>query len=253
MTRIAAHRGGAALWPENSLLAFQSALALGSDLLEFDVHLTRDRTVAVIHDATLGRTTNGTGPVSSLTAADLRRLRLRGPGTDLTAEPVPMLDDVLAAVAAAPRPVGLLVEVKESATGARYEGLEELILAALARAGLQAHATVMAFNPDVIARVRALAPRTRTCLLVERAAVERTGARPEQTVDWAVAARSTDLGIEYTLADERVVAAARAASLSLGVWTVNDATSIRTMLALGVDIITSDRPDLAKRVQRGDA
>src|SRR5207245_10284800 len=91
---------------------------------------------------------------SSLTAADLRRLRLRGPGADLTAEPVPMLDDVLAAVAAAPRPVGLLVEVKESATGARYEGLEELILAALARAGLQAHATVMAFNPDVIARVR---------------------------------------------------------------------------------------------------
>ena len=249
MTRIAAHRGGAALWPENSLLAFQSAIALGSDLLEFDVHLTRDRTVAVIHDATLGRTTNGTGPVSSLTAADLRRLRLRGPGTDLTA----MLDDVLAAVTAAPRPVGLLVEVKESATGARYEGLEELILAALARAGLQAHATVMAFNPDVIARVRALAPRTRTCLLVERAAVERTGARPEQTVDWAVAVRSTDLGIEYTLADERVVAAAGAASLSLGVWTVNDATSIRTMLALGVDIVTSDRPDLAKRVQRGDA
>ena len=120
MTRIAAHRGGAALWPENSLLAFQSAIALGSDLLEFDVHLTRDRTVAVIHDATLGRTTNGTGPVSSLTAADLRRLRLRGPGADLTAEPVPMLDDVLAAVTAAPRPVGLLVEVKESATGARH-------------------------------------------------------------------------------------------------------------------------------------
>ena len=43
MTRIAAHRGGAALWPENSLLAFQSAIALGSDLLEFDVHMTRDR------------------------------------------------------------------------------------------------------------------------------------------------------------------------------------------------------------------
>jgi len=50
-----------------------------------------------------------------------------------------------------------------------------------------------------------------------------------------------------------VVAAARAANLTLGVWTVNDATSIRTMLALGVDIVTSDRPDLAKRVQRGDA
>src|SRR5262249_55543096 len=52
VTRIAAHRGGAALWPENSLLAFQSAIALGSDLLELDVHLTRDRTIAVIHDST---------------------------------------------------------------------------------------------------------------------------------------------------------------------------------------------------------
>ncbi len=253
MTRIAAHRGGAALWPENSLLAFQSAIALGSDLLEFDVHLTRDRTVAVIHDATLERTTNGTGPVAALTAAELRRLRLRGPGQNLTAEPVPMLDDLLNAVAASPRPVGLLVEVKGPATGVRYEGLEELILAALARAGLQAQASLMAFNPDVIARVRTLAPRARTTLLVERDVVERAGARPEQTVDWAVAAGVTDLGLEYTLADDRVVAAARAANLTLGVWTVNDATSIRTMLALGVDIVTSDRPDLAKRVQRGDA
>jgi glycerophosphoryl diester phosphodiesterase len=50
-----------------------------------------------------------------------------------------------------------------------------------------------------------------------------------------------------------VVVAAHAARLSLGVWTVNDATTIRRMLELGVDIITSDRPDLAKRVQRGDA
>lgn len=253
MTRIAAHRGGAALWPENSLLAFQGAIALGSDLLELDVHLTRDRTVAVIHDATLERTTNGAGPVASLTAADLRRLRLRGPGADLTSEPVPMFDDVLAVAVAAPRPVGLLVEVKESDTGARYEGLEELVLAALARAGLQAQATVMAFNPDVIARVRALAPRAGTTLLVERDAVERAGARPEHAVDWAIAAGVTDLGLEYTLADERVVVAAHAARLSLGVWTVNDATTIRRMLELGVDIITSDRPDLAKRVQRGDA
>ena len=252
MTRIAAHRGGAALWPENSLLAFASAIALGSDLLEFDVHLTRDRTVAVIHDATLERTTDGSGPVASLTAADLRRLRLRGPGAALTAEHVPTLDEVLAAVSASRTPVGLLLEVKGSATGVRYEELEELILAALARAGLQARTTIMAFNPDVIARVRALAPRARTTFLVARDAVERARARPEQTVDWAVAAGVTDLGVEYTLVDERLVAAARAANLALGVWTVNDTAAIRRMLDLGVDIITSDRPDLAKRLQRGE-
>jgi glycerophosphoryl diester phosphodiesterase len=252
VTRIAAHRGGAALWPENSLLAFESAIALGSDLLELDVHLARDRTIAVIHDATLERTTDGTGPVASSTAADLRRVRLRGPGVALTAEHVPTLDEVLAAAVASTTPVGLLVEVKGPATGVRYEGLEELILAALARAGLQARATIMAFNPEVIARVRVLAPRARTTFLVSRGAVERAGARPEQTVDWALGAGVTDLGVEYTLADGRLVAAARAANLALGVWTVNEAEAIQRMLDLGVDIITSDRPDLAKRLQRGD-
>ena len=252
MTRIAAHRGGAALWPENSLLAFESAIALGSDLLELDVHLTRDPAVVVIHDATLERTTDGRGPVASATAADLRRLRLRGPGATLTGEHVPTLDEVLAAAADAPAPVGLLVEVKGPAPGVRYEGLEELVLTALARTGLQGRATVMAFNPDVIARVRELAPRARTTFLVSRGAVERAGARPEQTVEWAVGAGVTDLGVEYTLADDRLVAAARAAHLALGVWTVNDPEDIRRMLGLGVDIITSDRPDLAKRLQRGD-
>ena len=138
MTRIAAHRGGAALWPENSLLAFESAIALGSDLLELDVHLTGDGTVAVIHDATLERTTDGAGPVAAATAADLRRLRLRGPGAAASAEHVPAFDEVLAAASAWPAPVGLLVEVKGPATGVRYEGLEQLVLAALARAGLQA-------------------------------------------------------------------------------------------------------------------
>ena len=110
----------------------------------------------------------------------------------------------------------------------------------------------MAFNPEVIARVRALAPRARTTFLVSRGAVERAGARPEQTVDWALGAGATDLGVEYTLADERLVAAVRAANLALGVWTVNEAEEIQRMLDLGVDIITSDRPDLAKRLQRGD-
>ena len=253
MTRIAAHRGGAALWPENSLLAFRSAIALGCDLLELDVHLTRDGNVAVIHDATLERTTNGTGPVASLTAADLGRLRLRGPDKQLTAEPVPMLGDVIALAAAAPTAVGLLVEVKESATGASYDGIEELILTALTRSGLQHRATVMAFERDVITRVRALAPGMPTSFLVDRDAVAKAGARPEPTVDWAAALGASDLGLQYTLADERVIARAREARIALGVWTVNDTASIRRMLDLGVDIVTSDRPDLARRLVRGEA
>src|SRR5207244_5409236 len=101
MTRLAAHRGGARLWPENSLRAFRESLALGADLVEPDVHLTADGALAVIHDATLRRTTDRLGRVRTRTAAELRRARLRGPDRRLTAEHVPMLEDALAIVAEA--------------------------------------------------------------------------------------------------------------------------------------------------------
>ncbi len=246
MTRIAAHRGGSALWPENSLLAFQSAIALGSDLVELDVHQSRDGVVTVIHDATAERTTDGAGAVGSMTSSDLRRLRLRGPDGAVTAERVPTLDEVLAA--AAPSHAELLIEVKEPAPGDRYDGIEERVLAAVAGAGMQTRVTIMGFDPRAIVRVRELAPRMRTSFLADRATVERAGARPEATIDWARAIGATDVGLELTLLDERVVAAARAASLTLGVWTVNDEASMRRMLALGVDVLTTDRPDLARRL-----
>src|SRR5204863_5510189 len=77
VTRYVVHRGGAALWPENTLLAFRNAIALGARTLEFDVHGTADGDVAVIHDPTVDRTTNGVGAVGRLTVAELRGLRAR--------------------------------------------------------------------------------------------------------------------------------------------------------------------------------
>ena len=260
MTRVAAHRGGAALWPENSLLAFRNAVALGCDLLELDVHRTADGELAVIHDPTLDRTSDGVGAVASLTAAELRGVRLRGPDGALTAERVPMLDDVLAL--AAPSRVELLVEVKGPAAGfgvryerggaaipgPRYEGLEETLLAKLVKAGLERRATIMAFNPPVLARVSELAGPRRMTLLVAAHHVEQAGAPPEAAIEWARRAGATDAGLQYTLVTDAVVKAARAAGLVLGVWTVNDEDAMRRLAALGVDVITSDRPDLLRRV-----
>src|SRR6188508_2922898 len=93
-TRIIAvgHRGAAALEPENTLRSFRCAIDLGCDMAECDVHLTRDNQLAVIHDETVDRTTNGTGPVSSFTMADLQQLDA-GKG-----ERIPTLDEVLETV-----------------------------------------------------------------------------------------------------------------------------------------------------------
>jgi len=71
---VIAHRGGAGLRPENTLLAFEHALSLGADILEFDVRATKDGALVVIHDSAVDRTTGGAGPVNSLTLEEIKEL-----------------------------------------------------------------------------------------------------------------------------------------------------------------------------------
>jgi glycerophosphoryl diester phosphodiesterase len=263
--RIAAHRGGAALWPENSLTAFAGALALGVDLLEFDVHQSADGEPVVIHDPTLDRTTEGTGAVCAQSAAALRRLRLRGRGGALTDERVPLLDDVLALASRAG--AELLLEIKgpafsvrygrsasgalETTPGPRYQGLEERVLDRLDATGMSPRTAIMAFNPSVIEKIRALSPAQRTTLLVGRRQLAAAAARARDTVSWTEQLGATDLGLEHTLIDADVVTVARAHGLRVGAWTANDERAIRHLISLGADIITTDRPDLALRLRNG--
>src|SRR4029079_11204671 len=95
--QVFARRGGAALRPENTLLAFDHGLALGADGLELDVHLSRDGVVVVHHDTTLERTTNGTGPIAARTADELAALDagFRADGFRGRAGGVPRLAKVL--------------------------------------------------------------------------------------------------------------------------------------------------------------
>ncbi len=264
--RFVLHRGGAALWPENSLLAFRSAIGLGATHLELDVHGTVDGGIAVIHDAVLDRITDARGPVGDRTVAELRRVRLRGPDGRLTDEWVPALDEVLAL--AAPAGVALLVEIKtpgpavsyeradtrfRPVPGPRYEGLERRVVQALAGAGMDGRALVMAFNPAILADVRTLAPAQPTALLVDRHHVVTAGAPASEAVVWAREAGANFLGLHHTLCDAEVVGAARAASITLGVFTVNDEAEMRRLAGLGVDVIISDRADLVKRLSAEDA
>ena len=254
--RYVAHRGGAACWPENSLTAFRGAIAGGARLLELDVHLTADGEIAVIHDPTLERTTSGTGAVARCTAADLRRVRLRGADGALTDDSVPTLGDVLAI--AAPAGVGLLIEIKtagpsvtferrgdriERVAGARYEGLERKVLDAIARAGCAERCVIMAFNPAVVAEVRKLAPGQPTTLLVDRGAAT-AGAQAADLVEWARDAGVTFLGLHYSLCDARLVDAAHHVGIAVGVYTVNDSETRDRLVAAGVDVIITDRPEL---------
>lgn len=246
-TLVAAHRGGGALWPENSLLAFRQALALGVDALEFDLHMTADGEVVVLHDPTLDRTSTAKGPVRELSLADLAPVRLKARDGTITDERVSTFAQVLDL--AASTSVELVPEIKIDVTGQRYDGIEEKVLALLRSRGLLARATVQAFQRETIRRLRELEPKARTMFLVTRGDVERERARPAEAVRRARELGATDLGMNHRLIDADVVSAARVAGIRLAAWTVNEEADIRRMLDLGVDMVMSDRPDLVKRLR----
>ncbi len=243
---IAAHRGGAALAPENSLRAFRNALALGADFLEFDLHMTRDGEVVVIHDPTLERTTTARGAVRDLTRAELAAARLRARDGGVTEEPVPTFAELLDL--AVPTAVAILPEIKNGPARARYDGIEAKVLALLRARGMLGRATVQAFEVETIRRLRALEPSLRTMLLVGRGRVEQERAAPRDAVRWAAEVGATDLGMDHRFIDAEVVAAARTAGVRLSAWTVNDEADLRRAIGLGLDVIMTDRPDLLKRL-----
>ncbi len=243
---VAAHRGGALLWPENSLLAYRNALALGVDYLETDVHLTADGEIVILHDPTLERTTTGRGAVRASSLAALAEVRLKAADGTVTGERIPMLSELLDLLA--PSSARLLLEIKAGAGREAYPGIEDKALALVKGRGLLDRVVVMAFDDDTVRRVRAIEPGVRTTLLVGRARGGRARVWPTEAVQWATEAGATDLGIDYRLVDAGLVTAARAAGLRVAAWTVNEEADIRRVLDLGVDLVISDRPDVVKRV-----
>ena len=239
---LAAHRGGSLLWPENSLLAFRNALALGADFIEFDVHLSRDGEVMVIHDATLDRTTTGAGPVRDRSVAELKALRLKDRSGAVTAETVPTLDEVVEVAAQAKR--RMLLEIKVDAGKARYPGIEEKVLAILDRHAMTASTVVMSFEAPTWRRVRELRPEVATCALYSARALARTSLSAE--LDTLRASGVRFIGVEHTVVDAAAVKQAQAEGIGLGAWTVNNPADMQRMIGAGVTILITDQPDVAK-------
>jgi glycerophosphoryl diester phosphodiesterase len=241
---FAAHRGGALLWPENSLLAFRNALALGADYLELDVHLSRDGEVVVIHDPTLDRTTTGRGPVREHTLAELQGLRLRDRDGTVTEEPVPTLEQVVALAAAGKRQ--MLLEIKLDAGRRRYPDIEEKVLAILDRQRFTPFAVVMAFEAETWRRVRELRPDARAGALYS--ARQLPAAAVDGELQALRAAGVAFVGLNQATVNAEVATKVRLAGLTLGVWTVNERDAIERFLAQGVSVVITDRPDLAKEL-----
>lgn len=111
---LVGHRGIRALYPENTLLSFQKALEMHFDLIEFDVHFTKDKVLVVCHDATLDRTTNSTGAIREKTLEEIKQVDAGiRKGAEFAGQRIPTLREVLELMVAAPYEVLLNVEIKD--------------------------------------------------------------------------------------------------------------------------------------------
>ena len=227
---VLAHRGAREEAPENTLEAFNLALAQGADGVELDVHRTADGGLVVHHDADAA----GVGVLATRALADIRAAR----------PDIPTLDEVLDACA------GSLVnvEIKNLPGDADYDpgdAAADLVVACADRRGSRDDVLVSSFNLATINRVRALSPTVPTGLLTM------FGFDPVDALDVCVANRHTALHpFVGMLADgmaERVVARAHELDVQVNVWTVNDDDEIRRLAGAGVDSIMSDVPASALR------
>jgi glycerophosphoryl diester phosphodiesterase len=242
-TSIAAHRGGVFLWPENSATAFRNAATLALEQAECDVHLTADGEVVVMHDATLDRMTDGSGPVAALTAAQFAALRVRGTAGEAPPTLAHFLS-ILAGSAVAPR-----IEIKADAAGRAYPGIVAGTLAGLDRAGQRERAWIIGFQAGTMAEVLQAGGVAGVAWLLERATLRDLGLTG--LIATARAHGFPEVGMHESVIDAELVAGLRAAGIGIGTWGANHGPSIRRMLDLGVDAFATDDPPLAIGMRRG--
>jgi glycerophosphoryl diester phosphodiesterase len=236
MVLIIGHRGARNLWPENSLEGFDRARELGVDAVEFDVHLSRDSELVVIHDPTLERTTKGIGPVANRSAAELGAMG------------VPRLEAVLDVYAGTP--IELHIEIKTDALGRPYEGLEKRLLDVIGRRRLEQQAIVTSFVPEILETVRRLSPQQRVLGSLDRRSAELFGGLPAALDRFAVIGNCMIAVEKGLLSDSLELCLRRVGGEFLGAWVPNEADDIAQWLARPIRQITTDRPDVALALRR---
>ncbi|MFI9781193.1 glycerophosphodiester phosphodiesterase family protein [Streptomyces sp. NBC_01003] len=214
------HRGVMGVEPENTLRSFVAAQGAGLDVIELDLHLSKDGALVVMHDADVDRTTDGRGPIADKTLAELRALDA-GRG-----ERVPVFEEVLDAVS---KP--LQAEIKDVAAA---RALAEVML----RRDLVSRVEVISFHDEAVAEIARLVPGVRTALVASRYGTD--------VVERATAVGATSLVLNIRRLTQEIVERARKADLRIIGWVVNTQDDLRLVRALGLDGATTDYPEIKR-------
>ncbi|WP_432585895.1 glycerophosphodiester phosphodiesterase family protein [Streptomyces sp. HD1123-B1] len=214
------HRGVMGVEPENTLRSFVRADHEGLDVIELDLHLSKDGALVVMHDAQVDRTTDGTGPISDRTLAELRELDA-GQG-----ERIPVFEEVVDAVRAP-----LQAEIKDVAAA---RALAEV----MTRRDLLGRVDVISFHDEALAEIRTLLPEARTALVASRYGLD--------VIDRARAVGAGMLVLNLRRLTLELVEKTHAADLKVIGWTVNTPDQLKLARGLGLDGGTTDFPEIRR-------
>jgi glycerophosphoryl diester phosphodiesterase len=231
---LGGHRGNPDEFPENTLASFRSAIELGVDVIELDVHRSEDGGLPVIHDHLLDRTTNGSGLVRDHTMAELKRFDA-GSWKDpsFTGERIPSLDEVLAL---AKGKVGVAIEIKNLPLP--YPGIEDAVVQTVRGAGMVGDVVVISFDHRSVKRIAELDPQILTGVL--------EAARPVDILRVMDDAEADVFCPHWGSIEPETAGELHAAGKLIGVWTVDDAFSLAWSKALPANAIYTNKPRLIR-------
>lgn len=238
--KILGHRGWSANYPENTRLALTQALQLGVDGTEYDVQLSADGVPVILHDPTVDRTTDGTGKVSELTFAQLRAVNAATAKPECGRQTIPSLSEVLDD-AFAISPQGFYnIEIK--VYNPEWRSLVDRVVAVTSQHPLRERILFSSFEHESLSYLKTNHPTVKVGLLYED--------DPQQP--WAAAKfyDAYSVNLNYRFATDEVVSRCHAHGVKVAVWTVDEPADILRCLKTGVDVLISNRPDVALRVIR---
>lgn len=229
---LIAHRGTSAEYPENTLQAFDQAIAAGAGWLEFDVQMSRDGELVVIHDTTVDRTTNGTGSVADLTFAQLRSLDA-GNG-----QVIPTFAEVL--IVALRGGVGVMPELKSPGL---YPGISQKLVDVALEMGFRDQMIIQSFSGEALDQLHRIDPDLKLCVLYGPRTLMISPDQPGAAGYVCPAARTVVL-------NPWIIQQAHNANRQVLVWfdTAQSPLIVRALLAFGVDGLIVDNPADAREL-----
>ncbi len=237
---VLAHRGWSAAFPENTLSAFHEALLAGADGLEFDVQLTVDGAIVVIHDADVARTTNGIGLVAELTLAAMQSFNVAARWTDRAPEPIPTLREVLD-LAYGLNKAGLYnIEIKTYTDD--WAKLADAIAELAATHPLRSRLLFSSFNHEAVAYLKQKMPDAKIGLLFE----------DDVPIAWekALELHACSVNMDYRYVTRAFVEASHAHGIKVVAWTVDAPADLACIADTGADIVITNRVDVGLAMLR---